>query len=119
MDWSLIVSLLLVGLLTGLLISADYLHRSKPTRPRGLMRHNLRNGTVVPVEQTDEGKLFDQIAKPECPDCGSRRGFYEGPSGGLSTNIFCINRECRAGFNVTPAIGIADRIHKGDIKRYP
>jgi hypothetical protein len=116
MDWNLIVVWLLVAMLASIVMSRFHW---KPTRPGGLVRHDLRNGTIVPVEQTDEGKLFNQIAKPECPDCGSRRGFYEGPSGGLSTNIFCINRECRAGFNVTPAIGIADRIHKGDIKRYP
>lgn len=66
----------------------------------------------TPVTETDEGKLYAIIAGGKCPDCGSTKGFYEGPSGGISTNIFCANDACGAGFNVTPMIGIADRIGK-------
>lgn len=36
--------------------------------------------------------------------------FYEGPSGGLSTNILCANKNCRHWFNVTP-FGLED-LHK-------
>lgn len=75
--------------------------------------------TFTPVTETEGGKLYAKIANNLCPDCGSREGFYKGPSGGLSTNIFCVNRVCRSGFNITPVIGTADRIQKGDIRRYP
>lgn len=85
----------------------------------GVVSHNLRTGEVKPVEETEGGKLFRMIAKPRCPDCGSTAGFYEGPSGGISTNVFCANRECRSGFNITPWVGTADRIGKGDLARYP
>jgi hypothetical protein len=38
---------------------------------------------------------------PRCTYCGGTE-FYEGPSGGLSTNILCANKECRHWFNFTP-----------------
>lgn len=72
----------------------------------------------VLVSETDEGKLYAELAADMCPDCG-HRGFYEGPSGGMSTNIFCMNPKCRSGFNVTPVVEIAERIHKGDLSMYP
>lgn len=61
------------------------------------------------ISKTEAGKLFITIAKGICPDCGTARKFYEGPSGGMSTNI-----QCEAGhwFNVTPVIGIAERIKR-------
>lgn len=71
----------------------------------------MGEGSRQLVKDTDEGKLFLQIATNHCPDCGGD-GFYEGPSGGLSTNIKCANPECGSEFNVTPMIGIADRIGK-------
>jgi hypothetical protein len=73
----------------------------------------------IPVSQTEGGKLFRTIMRDICPDCKAKGGFYQGPQGGLSTNIFCRNRECRQGFNVTPAVEYAERIHKLDIDRYP
>lgn len=70
-------------------------------------------------ERTD---LFYIVGmKNTCPDCGSK-GFYEGPSGGMSTNIFCRNRDCRSGFNLTPFSinqGLCDCISKWDKVRYP
>jgi hypothetical protein len=75
------------------------------------------------LDDTDEGKLFKTvILKNTCPDCGNHQGFYAGPCGGMSQNIFCQNRECRSGFNVTAFDshnGTAQRIGKGDIARYP
>jgi hypothetical protein len=34
-----------------------------------------------------------------CPFCESEE-WYEGPSGGMSQNVYCANEECGAGFNV-------------------
>lgn len=67
---------------------------------------NMQKG--VRVHTTPEGKLFLTIASNTCPNCGSHKGFTEGPSGGMSTNIFCA--DCGQGFNITPMIGIAERI---------
>lgn len=81
------------------------------------MREELEE--FVFVHETEEGRLYRAISRSVCPDCGDTRGFYQGPSGGLSTNIFCMNRECRSGFNVTPVIGTAERIGRLDLDRYP
>lgn len=65
--------------------------------------------------------LFESvIGNNTCPDCG-HTGFFEGPSGGLSTNIFCTNKECRSGFNITAfsrTEGLCDRISKGRDQYY-
>lgn len=78
--------------------------------------------TETPVEETVKGKLFEIIASGKCPDC-RHRGFYEGPSGGMSTNIICANRDCRSKFNVTPmgllgGGGIAEPIGKQPAEWY-
>lgn len=36
-----------------------------------------------------------------CEKCGSDK-FFEGPSGGVSTNYICANPKCRARYNVSP-----------------
>lgn len=82
-----------------------------------MVKVSLIDGKHTPVRLTDEGKLYALIAANKCPDCGSA-GFWAGPSGGLSQNIFCRNKDCRSGFNVTPMVGIADRIGKGSNKYY-
>ena len=46
-----------------------------------------------------------------CPDCGSER-WFEGPSGGMSTNIKCAG--CGIWLNHTPALGIAERLSRKD-----
>lgn len=44
-----------------------------------------------------------------CPDCKHQPvELMEGPSGGMSTNVFCSN--CGAGFNITPMLNRADTI---------
>lgn len=43
----------------------------------------------------------------KCTYCGSER-FYEGPSGGASTNVLCANDDCRHWFNVDPWCGLED-----------
>ena len=42
----------------------------------------------------------------KCTYCGGTK-FFEGPSGGASTNILCANIECRHWFNDTP-FGLED-----------
>jgi ribosomal protein S27E len=79
---------------------------------RGPLTRELFSGADeeqwVPIPNSPEGKLYAIIASGECPDCRHHDGFYEGPSGGLSTNIACVN--CGHRFNVTPMIGIAERL---------
>jgi len=75
----------------------------------GMVEVNLTTGTQIPVSKTDKGKLYAKIASNHCPDCNGE-GFLAGPSGGMSQNIMCANEQCGARFNVTPVIGIAERI---------
>jgi hypothetical protein len=44
---------------------------------------------------------------PKCKYCGGTE-FYEGASGGMSTNIQCANQKCRHWFNWTPIIDELD-----------
>lgn len=61
------------------------------------------------VEETPEGRLYDQMRK-RCPTCGLSPSIWmRGPSGGASVNKFC--GRCGAGYNVTDIIGIAEKIH--------
>ena len=48
---------------------------------------------------------------PQCPYCHGTQ-FYEGPSGGLSTNIMCANLSCRHWFNYTPMTGTMDDLNR-------
>lgn len=84
-------------------------------------RSNVVEGfSGKPLNETPAGKLGIVLSKGICPDCGSKNGFYEGPSGGMSTNIFCANSECRSGFNYTSIFGEshAERIGKGPDSYY-
>jgi hypothetical protein len=64
------------------------------------------------VDETDWRKLYIEMQK-WCPDCRHRSPrYFEGPSGGISTNIFC--GDCGAGFNITPVLEIAERIGKNE-----
>ena len=64
----------------------------------------------IPIADTPEGKLWAIIERGECPACGSKAGFREGPRGGLAVNIFCEAVGCGAAYNVVPRIGIAERL---------
>jgi hypothetical protein len=68
--------------------------------------HDVQRG--MPVAESEGGKLWTQLMTHGCLDCGTRDDFREGPNGGLSTNIFCAR--CGAGYNITPALEIAERI---------
>lgn len=65
------------------------------------------------VDQTPDGKLYEDLMENGCVECHRLPiKFFEGPSGGMSTNIFC--GYCGQGYNVTPIIGIAQKIKKDD-----
>jgi hypothetical protein len=72
------------------------------------------------LKDTPAGKLGASIMNGVCPDCGSKEGFYQGPQGGISTNIFCANPKCRSGFNFTNMFheGHAERIQNGRDEYY-
>jgi len=55
----------------------------------------------------DSDKILNIMKEGNCcPDCGCT-SIIEGPSGGMSQNIFCA--ECKHGFNMKGGIGV-DRI---------
>lgn len=56
--------------------------------------------------------LWNQMVKAGgCVDCQTTpKGLNEGPSGGMSTNVFCCH--CGQGYNITPVASWAERIHK-------
>ena len=45
-----------------------------------------------------------------CTYCGGSK-FYEGPSGGLSTNVLCVNPECRHWFNYTDVLNTMEDLN--------
>jgi len=68
-------------------------------------------------------KLFDRIKeflngnghkKLRCPNCGGA-DWYEGPSGGISTNIMC--RDCGHWYNYHQGIAPMDDLHQVGIDR--
>jgi hypothetical protein len=62
----------------------------------------------------DEERLWNQMLKAGgCVDCKTKpKSFIEGPSGGMSTNVFCPH--CGQGYNLTPIAQWAQRIHKDE-----
>lgn len=107
-DYTLIIAVILGALAYGFARLTDRIAKGK-SRP--VAKPPRRD---IPVEETDGGKLFRDIMERGCLECGTRDDYVEGPSGGLSTNIFCAR--CGAGYNITPLVGIAERI--GSNPRY-
>jgi hypothetical protein len=109
----LIVAIPLVLAILFLLILSRYdptIWLRKRLDRRRLMRVSLSDGGEQYVEDTPEGKLYEAL-QSQCPSCKARPPRYiEGPSGGMSTNIFC--ERCGQGYNITPMVGIAEMIHK-------
>lgn len=66
----------------------------------------------IEMDDTKIRDLFDELKA--CPDCGSPQ-FYEGPSGGMSTNMQCTG--CGHWFNIGLPL-FADRIHIGADGRF-
>ena len=60
------------------------------------MLHNLWNK----LKPTSMKSSIDWFRENKCPIC-HHEGFYEGPSGGMSTNIQCANESCAKWFNLT------------------
>lgn len=55
---------------------------------------------MIDVESSTYGDSdVEAVRNNSCPCCGTVGNFYEGPSGGMSTNYEC--GECRSKFNVT------------------
>jgi hypothetical protein len=83
----------------------EWLKRIFKTKEKAKARPMVIEGfSGRPLSEISQGKLGAIIQKNKCPDCGSK-GFYEGPSGGVSTNIYCTNPECRSAFNYTNIFG--------------
>jgi hypothetical protein len=59
-------------------------------------------------------EFFQKLANDGCTYCGCTK-FAEGPSGGMSTNFYCI--KCGHGFNVSPDLGLAQDLEFVD-ERY-
>lgn len=76
-------------------------------RAEAVVAAQIALGLEVPKVERNPDELWELIATNHCPDCGGE-GFYEGPSGGISTNISCATCEHR--FNVTPMLRRAERI---------
>lgn len=63
---------------------------------------------------SDGERLWNQLIDAGgCIKCTKLpKGFFEGPSGGICTNVFC--SQCGQGYNLTPMIHIAELIHKDE-----
>lgn len=49
-------------------------------------------------EEKEQDTILESLQNNTCPDCHGK-GFYEGPSGGMCTNIQCANPKCKSEFN--------------------
>jgi len=58
--------------------------------------------------RTGERTRVVPITDPVC-ECGCRN-FYEGPSGGMATNISCA--DCGTWYNIAPMLGIFEKLDK-------
>jgi len=61
--------------------------------------------TKIQPPETDKQRITKWVMKNICPDCGGK-GFYEGPSGGISQNILCGNADCGSRFNFMGELGV-------------
>src|SRR5690349_13378294 len=57
------------------------------------------------------GGFGREPSMPKCTYCGGTE-FYEGPSGGMSTNVLCANSNCRHWFNWTPVLEKLDDLNR-------
>ena len=84
------------------------LFEPSPERKQAIIEAQIALG-IDPVKKLlSSDELWARIVTGICPDCGSDKGFHEGPSGGMSTNIYCAT--CGHRFNVTPVTRTAERI---------
>lgn len=75
-------------------------------------RRGMRgNENVVDGITMCDGCHAKYLQIPRCTYCRGTE-FYEGPSGGMSTNILCANPECRHWFNYIPILGRLDDLNR-------
>lgn len=78
-----------------------------------IMTRQARRIRITKTKQSsaeaESERLYNHLWS-RCEDCGGKANWFEGPSGGLSTNIFC--GHCGQGYNVTPIAQRAEKIHK-------
>lgn len=84
----------------------DVVGRWWRSRNGGEDREPLSEGETLWNAMIDAGGCLVCNAQP--------KGFVEGPSGGISTNVFCSH--CGQGYNITPLVHTAELIHVD--KRY-
>lgn len=65
----------------------------------------------IATNPTVEMPKEDPNTEMKCTYCGGTK-FFEGPSGGMSTNILCANPECRHWFNYHQGILPMDDLHR-------
>lgn len=76
---------------------------------RDVARSNLaafERANPLNSDYTDNEGIIRPL-NPRCRYCGGRR-FFEGPSGGMSTNIMCAEPACEHWFNHTPFMALDD-----------
>jgi hypothetical protein len=71
-----------------------------------------RFSVVVTDVDLPAGTLYEELVLDGCECQKKPIKFFEGPSGGMCTNIFC--GYCGRGYNVCPALGVAWRIHSDE-----
>lgn len=115
--WSLLIFVFSFVVIFFVLYLVGYFKVPEKYRSSGVV---IDGFSSKPLKDTPAGKLGASIMKGVCPDCGSKEGFYRGPQGGISVNIFCADPKCRSGFNFTNMFGEghADRIGKGEDRLY-
>lgn len=62
----------------------------------------------------DKHRIWNRLIEAGgCFHCGIEpKAFIEGPSGGMSTNVFCAR--CGQGYNLTPVAHWAEMIHRDE-----
>lgn len=69
--------------------------------------------TPIYANETDGNALWNKMLQGECVECDTESAcFYEGSAGGMNLNIFCSS--CGQGYNVSPILGWAEKIHKDE-----
>lgn len=71
-------------------------------------------GKPEALPPSDAERLWNEMLDAGgCVDCATKPKYLaEGPSGGLSQNVFCAH--CGQGYNLTPLAHWAERIHRDE-----
>jgi hypothetical protein len=83
----------------------------------GMIKNRLQAKRSAPEKPKQEVLPPEPDSTPvKCTYCGGTK-FFEGPSGGMSTNILCANDKCRHWFNWTPFINVLDDLKRVEPER--